>query len=294
MLIRAVLYNFEKMKRRDFLKAAGAAVVGAALPGGVRAAALKNEFGRHRAENRDIHIKDYLHRMKNFDDNFSDDVYVDKNMIGTLNSVTKRLKRLQKLVGHGNYSLLSFDQAIRFARNYSSVGRFLKKETDFLEEIFYTDASGYGFKAKKPTLKITSYVKKKDVKKIPGAGNYLYKGLSCNTYDKIIRESGVPVILTSGIRSVMKQMLLFLNKAYKNRGNLSLASRSLAPPGYSFHGTGDFDVGQIGLGAANFTEKFSKTIVFKRLEELGYLKLRYPKGNFSGVRFEPWHIKVNS
>jgi len=92
----------------------------------------------------------------------------------------------------------------------------------------------------------------------------------------------------------MKQFLLFLNKVYICNGNLSLASRSLAPPGYSFHGNGDFDVGQAGLGAFNFTDRFTDTEVFKRLSELGYLKLRYPKGNPLGVRYEPWHIKVNT
>ena len=92
----------------------------------------------------------------------------------------------------------------------------------------------------------------------------------------------------------MKQFLLFFNKAYKNNGNLSLASRSLAPPGYSFHGIGDFDVGQVGLGAANFNKIFTNTEVFKRLNALGYIKFRYPDKNLLGVRFEPWHIKVNA
>jgi D-alanyl-D-alanine carboxypeptidase len=85
-----------------------------------------------------------------------------------------------------------------------------------------------------------------------------------------------------------------LNKARKNNGNLSIASRSLAPPGYSFHGNGDFDVGQVGFGAANFTERFANTEVYKKLNELGYLKLRYPQKNLMGVRFEPWHIKVST
>ena len=99
--------------------------------------------------------------------------------------------------------------------------------------------------------------------------------------------------MTSGVRGMMKQFLLFLNKAYANNGNLSLASRSLAPPGYSFHGNGDFDVGQSGFGSLNFTAQFTETAVFKRLADLGYLKLRYPKDNLLGVRYEPWHIKVS-
>ena len=110
--------------------------------------------------------------------------------------------------------------------------------------------------------------------------------------ERLTRELGDRVILTSGVRSVVKQSLLFLNKAYNSQGNLSLASRQLAPPGYSFHGIGDFDVGQVGFGPANFTERFICTEVYRRLESLGYLTLRYPRDNCLGVRFEPWHIKV--
>jgi len=71
-----------------------------------------------------------------------------------------------------------------------------------------------------------------------------------------------------------------------------MASRSLAPPGYSFHGVGDFDVGKKGYGIDNFTEKFTKTDVYKKLNDLGYIRFRYHQDNYLGVRFEPWHIKV--
>jgi len=100
------------------------------------------------------------------------------------------------------------------------------------------------------------------------------------------------VVLTSGVRSVIKQFMLFLTKAYHHDGNLSLASRSLAPPGYSYHGVGDFDVGQIGFGVDNFTARFVETDVFQRLADLGYIDLRYQQDNPWGVRFEPWHIKI--
>jgi len=85
----------------------------------------------------------------------------------------------------------------------------------------------------------------------------------------------------------MKQFILFMNKVHRSDGNLSLASRSLAPPGYSFHGNGDFDVGQVGYGALNFTGRFTETKVYKRLSELGYLKLRYPEDNQLGVATSP-------
>ena len=71
-----------------------------------------------------------------------------------------------------------------------------------------------------------------------------------------------------------------------------MASRSLAPPGYSFHGVGDFDVGKKGYGIHNFTERFTQTNVYKNLTDLGYIKFRYERDNNFGVRFEPWHIEV--
>ena len=111
-------------------------------------------------------------------------------------------------------------------------------------------------------------------------------------YDTLRKYVGDQLYLTSGIRGVVKQFLLFLDKAKNNRGNLSLTSRSLAPPGYSYHGIADFDVGQRGYGALNFTGKFTTTEVFKKLKDLDYVTIRYPKNNLKGVRFEPWHIKV--
>ena len=99
-------------------------------------------------------------------------------------------------------------------------------------------------------------------------------------------------MLTSGVRGVVKQARLFLAKVVRSEGNLSRASRSLAPPGYSYHGIGDFDVGQRGLGAANFTDRFARTRLYRRLVETGHLVERYPLGNDLGVRHEPWHVMV--
>ncbi len=91
----------------------------------------------------------------------------------------------------------------------------------------------------------------------------------------------------------MKQFLLFLNKTRHSHGNLSMASRSLAPPGYSFHGIGDFDVGKKGYGIHNFTKRFTETNIYKKLNDLGFIKFRYEHNNNLGVRFEPWHIEVS-
>ena len=281
------------MKRRDFLKAAVGVMVGVGFAPEVLAEVIRIPPA-NKSENYDSHIKDYLHKMRNFDADHQWDVYLGWSQLNLLKSCVQRFKRLQRTVGHGNFYLLSFDEAIRIARNYSRVGRFSREELDFLEMIFYFDASNYGFFGEKPLKRITDRIRKREVIKVPYSGNYLYKGRPLETYKEIKRDLGDKVVLTSGVRSVIKQFLLFLNKAYSNKGNLSLASRSLAPPGYSYHGIGDFDVGQVGLGADNFTKRFTFTRVYRKLKELGYVKIRYPKDNMLGVRFEPWHIKVNS
>jgi len=281
------------MRRRDFLKAVAGVVFGAGFAPEVLAEIARTPTAT-KPENYDAHIKDYLHKMRHFNVQHHGDICLRRREFELLKSCVHRFKRVQRTVGHGNFYLLSFDGAISIARNYSRVGRFTRAELDFLEMIFYFDASHYGFFGKKPVKNITDRVKRREVVKIPYTGNYLYKGMPLETYKQIMRGVGDGVVLTSGVRSVIKQFLLFLNKAYRNKGNLSLASRSLAPPGYSYHGIGDFDVGQVGLGADNFTKRFTTTAVYKRLNEQGYVKIRYPLDNLLGVRFEPWHIKVNS
>jgi len=240
----------------------------------------------------DSHIKDRLVKKRLFDMDYDEDIFLSPPLLPILKTSLNRLERIQKVVGYGNFSLLNFDEALKIGKSYSTIGAFSKPELDFLEMIFYSRVHEYGFMGEKPIKTITGKIIKKKVKKIPATGNYLYRGKPIEIYKTIQNKVGPHVILTSGVRSVMKQFLLFLNKASDSRGNLSMASRSLAPPGYSFHGVGDFDVGKVGYGIHNFTERFTQTDVYKKLTDLGYLKFRYDRDNNLGVRFEPWHIEV--
>ena len=282
----------ESMKRRHVLKTLGLGCIGLGIAPKISAKTIKGYFAG--TEYRDAELKDYLHKIQNFNQPHADDVLIGDDLYVTFESTVMRLRRLQKLVGHGNYHILNFADGLALARNYSRVGEFTKQELDFMELTFYADGQRYGFLGQKPLKEITDQVNKKEVAKIPHSGNYLYKDRSVEVFEEIKKELGDQVVLTSGIRGVMKQFLLFLNKVHSSDGNLSLASRSLAPPGYSFHGNGDFDVGQKGYGKLNFTGTFTETEVYKRLSELGYLQLRYPADNQLGVRYEPWHIKINA
>jgi zinc D-Ala-D-Ala carboxypeptidase len=240
----------------------------------------------------DAQLKDYLVKIRNPDAYHPDDIVLDAGQQQLLGEVMERLERLCLTVGNGNYTLLGFDEALAIARKNSSVGAFTRVELDFMEMIYSRDADDYGFYGSRQVVTLLQVIDDEETVKIPQTGNFLFKGQSLEKYERIKRDLGEEVILTSGIRGIVKQFHLFLGKARRHGGNLSLASRSLAPPGYSYHATGDFDIGQKGLGEGNFSEMFITTPVFKRLAEEGFVDYRYWRDNRFGVRYEPWHIKL--
>lgn len=273
------------MDRRSFLKTIATGLVAAGSPELALAGRDMDKIG-------DRHVKDYLTKIKNYNHHFEDDVILNAREFKLLKQVANRLTRIQRTVGYANFSLIDIDYAMRIARNYSRVGDFPREEIEFLERVFYTNANDYGFFGEKVITHFTESVSSRDTKKISGSGHYLFRGKPEKLYKKISKDLNHNVVLTSGVRGLVKQMHLFLKKAVDSKGNLSMASRSLAPPGHSFHGIGDFDVGKRGFGYRNFTEDFAHTDEFKRLSDLGYINIRYHEKNPFGVRFEPWHIKV--
>jgi hypothetical protein len=240
----------------------------------------------------ELSLNQYLAKMQDFEASHREDIFVPTAQFDTLVATFKRLDRVQSLVGHGNFNVLSFDDALNYSRRHSAIGAFEKSETKFIESIFATNALDYGFFGNKIVDDLTSVVKIRDRKKVGSTGHYLFRGDAENLFRKLQSDLAGKVVLTSGIRNIVKQTHLFLAKAIQSEGNLSRASRSLAPPGHSFHGIGDFDVGKIGFGSMNFTEQFAKTAEFGKLVKLGYIDMRYPEDNLLGVRYEPWHIKV--
>ncbi len=209
-----------------------------------------------------------------------------------LQSTLDRFSRIQAIVGYGNFCLLGFDDSQRVAKDYAKVGAFTQQELEFINKLFQTNARTYGFLGDKIFHNISDTIAASKTQKLPGTGNYLFKGLPQQIYHQISRDIGDRVVLTAGIRGMSKQFYLFLRKVKKTGGNLSLASQAIAPPGYSYHGVGDFDVGQVGFGVANFTTRFSHTPVYKKMTQLDYVVFRYPQNNRLGVQFEPWHIQV--
>ena len=277
------------MDRRSFLKVVTAGAASAlALPEFVFAL---DDMGSQ-PTNDNVEVKDYISKIRFYDHHFPDDIRLSLEQRPMLKSVIARLKRVETAVGYANFSLLSFDDALRAAVKFPQVEAFPLQEKEFIEATFNRAASDYGFFGQKVLADLTTRIPAKDMIKVPATGQYLYRGDSLALYEKIVKGVGPTIILTSGVRGIVKQIYLFLAKADQSEGNLSMASRSLAPPGHSFHGVGDFDVGRRGMGSRNFTEAFAKTREFKRLTDLGYIHIRYHESNEFGVRFEPWHVKV--
>ena len=240
----------------------------------------------------DSAIRDNLQKVKNFNQTFPDDIYLTAEKQIVFQSTLKRILRVKKLIGYANFNLVSFDDMLLYAHRYPKIGMFSKAELALIDEVFFYDANKYGFHGNKVIKDLTSTINKKDTIKISGSGHYLFQGDALAKFDRLKNDVGPDLVLTSGVRSIVKQLELFLSKLNVSDSNLSLASRSLAPPGHSYHGIGDFDVGKKGFGKFNFTSKFADTSEYKKLIELKYVDLRYTQDNKVGVRYEPWHIKV--
>ena len=220
------------------------------------------------------------------------DIFIGDNEQFDFASVRKKLKLVQRYVGYGNFNVLSFDELIAIARRAPNIKRFTKSELDFMENTFYINPSQYGFYGEKVSQNLTDRINKKDIIKIPRTGHYLFRGKPEQTYYEMKKDIGDTLTLTSGVRSVVKQMKLYLDKIYTTHGNITKASKSLAPPAYTYHSIADFDVGKKGFGYDNFTARFALTKEFSQMRKLSYIEMRYTINNKDGVRYEPWHIKV--
>ncbi len=220
------------------------------------------------------------------------DVYLNPDEFMVITSLNKRLKRLKAFVGFANFNLITYNQALYYGRNYSRIGAFTLQEIGMMERLFDENPNDYGFYGERTCVDLDNSISRKDVEKIPYTGHYLYKGKAEQDYKKIIADVGDSIILTSGVRNVVKQMSLYVNKVYNCRGNMSKATTSIAPPAYSYHTISDFDVGRKGWGYKNFTADFALTNEFAKMTKLDYIGMRYTMNNRDGVRFEPWHVEV--
>lgn len=221
-----------------------------------------------------------------------EDYFIDNKFLKEFHSVRNKLTQVQKYVGYGNFNIISFDYMLKVAKYSKDIENFTQKELEFLESIFYYDPKVHGFYGERISQNITEKIDEKKVRKIPYTGHYLFKGEPERIYHQMVKDVGDSLTLTSGVRSIVKQTKLFLDKVYSVEGNLTVASKSLAPPAYTYHSIADFDVGKKGFGKANFSSRFALTDEFLKMRKLKYIHMRYTVNNKDGVRYEPWHVKI--
>jgi len=223
---------------------------------------------------------------------YNDDIFLSALEYKSLISMNKKLTKVKHHIGYANFNLVSYSEVLKVVKHNSKIGEFNFDELSIIDRLFNENPSKYGFFGERTCYDINNKISKKDVIKIPRTGHYIFKGTPTQDYKRIIGDIGDTLYLTSGVRNVMKQLNLYSNKLIKLNGNITQASRDIAPPSYSFHSIGDFDVGKMGLGAKNFTSAFAKTQEFSKMKKLDYIEMRYTHNNSDGVRFEPWHVKI--
>jgi hypothetical protein len=236
--------------------------------------------------------------MKELNDNKNSDFIIDNNTgffdIKTSKlalSTYKKLEKVNEKIGYANFNIISFDDLI--AKSIEINNPFTKQEISFMEFLFNLNANELGFFGEKTVMELTNKVSDNDITYLWKYNNYMFKD-SMITFEKLSKDVGSTLSLTSGIRNVPKQTTLFLRKILKTKGNVFEAASEIAPPAYSYHTICDFDVGKVGLGEKNFTSIFAKTNEYKKLSSLGYVDVRYNEDNQYGVIFEPWHIKIGN
>ena len=223
----------------------------------------------------------------------NDAIYLEDQEYAALRVLNARLKRLRSYVGYANFNTISYQEALYYARNYAKIGAFSQAELDLIERLFFEDPKQYGFYGKRTCEHIENTISQNDLVKIPHTGHLIFKGKPQEKFQRLSKDVGETLVLTSGVRNVIKQLSLYVNKIESCGGNITKASISLAPPGYSYHTVGDFDVGRKGWGYKNFTASFAQTQEFYRLKDLDYIRIRYTQDNKDGVRFEPWHVEIS-
>lgn len=106
---------------------------------------------------------------------------------------------------------------------------------------------------------------------------------------------GIPLILVSAFRSVLRQAEILTGKLAKGM-SLEQALEYSAYPGFSEHHSGEaVDIGT--EGCPHLEEEFEHSPAFAWLlenaERFGF-SMSYPRGHASGIAYEPWHWRFSA
>jgi D-alanyl-D-alanine carboxypeptidase len=232
---------------------------------------------------------DYFSRMIAADQPYDGDRYLEPSELAFARKVIDRLRAVEAHVGHGRFNTLGFEKVFKVASDLPSA-RFSVPQIRFMRALFGRSNTFFDYRGARVSEEFLAHHNPEDLVHYPEDGDYLIDGEPSRRFDALKQKLGNSLTLMSGYRGHPKQMLLYLDKVVASDGNLSLASRNRAPAGYSYHFSGDFDIGDRRFGDANFSRQFLKSPVYQATLQSDEWAQRYPHHNVLGVRFEPWHI----
>ena len=111
------------------------------------------------------------------------------------------------------------------------------------------------------------------------------------------KQEGIDIIPISGFRSVIDQEKLF-KKQTQRQGSEQAAARLSAPPGFSEHHSGytlDLADGKSPNTVLKFAFDSTEAYRWLKTHAMQYgFELSFPKNNYQGVSYEPWHWRFIS
>ena len=110
----------------------------------------------------EVAVKDNLQKIKNFNQDFSDDIFLEKDKYVVFHSTLNKISNVKTVIGFANFNLISFDEMLNYARRYPEIGAFTKSELALIDELFFYDANKYGFYGSKVIKELTSKINRKE------------------------------------------------------------------------------------------------------------------------------------
>jgi D-alanyl-D-alanine carboxypeptidase len=107
------------------------------------------------------------------------------------------------------------------------------------------------------------------------------------------RSEDVWLIPISGFRTVGIQQTTFFDLKAECRQSATERAKVSAPPGYSEHHTGyALDIGDATDPTTFLRQEFEEGAAYRWLQQNAarfHFELSFPKDNFQGIMYEPWH-----
>ena len=194
-------------------------------------------------------------------------------------------------IGQGKIDPRSFDK-VKFEKVFNSFPKTKEIFFDIPGEEDWIKTQGTNTE---PTTQTVSDALYKEADKLVTVENGVKLHPDAAEFYRLLKQAaareGVNIKLVSGFRSIADQQKIIDNKRKAGQTDAQIFKVN-TKPGYSEHHTGyAFDIDDADQ-PTNLSESFDKTKVYafmvKNAKKYGF-ELSYPKGNTTGITYEPWH-----